>query len=270
MMCTLGILAENTAPGRLRSLSIGICIAGLPLGGTIGFTVAAPLADATRLVHPSFSHSSIVTYSLLVSSWRSVFFLVAGLDLLSLIGVFFLAKHQTETEGGNDKRIDWIGGILFTAGAVFLFFCLSQALSESKGFGTPCESFCVAVTICVLWLTRFLRYHRPLGYELSAIGLGDCMGSLFGDEDSIPANHADQYCHAAPLSGGGCLLRGGEYSIKPTCQTQLDKSRLQFCCISSYAGLMYSSQIYYQRYLDMKAIELMVSDCDYSLSDGLG
>lgn len=30
---------------------------------------------------------------------------------------------------------------------------------------------------------------------------------------------------------------------------------------------MYSSQIYYQRYLDMKATELMVSDCDYNLSD---
>lgn len=44
----LGILTENTSPGRLRSISIGICIAGLPLGGAIGFTVAAPLAAATR------------------------------------------------------------------------------------------------------------------------------------------------------------------------------------------------------------------------------
>jgi hypothetical protein len=44
----LGILAENTRPGRLRSLSIGICIAGSPFGGAIGFTIAAPLAAATR------------------------------------------------------------------------------------------------------------------------------------------------------------------------------------------------------------------------------
>ena len=65
--------------------------------------------------------------------------LIAGLYLIPLAGVFFLAKHHREASEDNHRRIDWIGGALFTAGAVFLFFCLSQALSESQGFGTPCE-----------------------------------------------------------------------------------------------------------------------------------
>jgi MFS family permease len=137
-MCPAGILAENTSPGRLRSLSIGMCIAGLPLGGAIGFTVAAPLAAATRWVN---GLTSIQPAYSAVTSWRSVLYLNAGLDLIPLIGVFFLARHQRETGEHIDRRIDWIGGSLFTAGSVLLFFCLSQALAESKGFGTPCTSF---------------------------------------------------------------------------------------------------------------------------------
>jgi MFS family permease len=42
----LGILAENTVPGRLRSLTIGICISGLPFGGALGFTIAGPMAES--------------------------------------------------------------------------------------------------------------------------------------------------------------------------------------------------------------------------------
>ena len=47
VMLASGIVAENTGPGRLRSLSIGLCISGLPLGGAVGFASAAPLAAAT-------------------------------------------------------------------------------------------------------------------------------------------------------------------------------------------------------------------------------
>lgn len=72
-------------------------------------------------------------------SWRSVFYLAAGLNLIPFFGVFFLAKHRTDTGEQTDKRIDWIGGLLFTAGSVLLFFCLSQALAEPNGWGTACE-----------------------------------------------------------------------------------------------------------------------------------
>jgi MFS family permease len=40
-----GILVENTGPDKLRSIAIGICIAGWPLGNALGFTVAGPLAE---------------------------------------------------------------------------------------------------------------------------------------------------------------------------------------------------------------------------------
>jgi hypothetical protein len=61
--------------------------------------------------------------------------------LIPFLGVFFLAKHRTETGEQTDRRIDWVGGLLFTAGSVLLFFCLSQALAEPKGWGTACEYF---------------------------------------------------------------------------------------------------------------------------------
>jgi hypothetical protein len=70
-----------------------------------------------------------------------MFYLVAGLYVLPLVAVICVAKHKLVTDDGKvvDKRIDWLGGLIFTAGAVFLFTSLSQALRESRGWKTPCK-----------------------------------------------------------------------------------------------------------------------------------
>jgi hypothetical protein len=110
----------------------------------------------------------------------------------------------------NDRRIDWIGGLLFTAGAVFLFFCLSQGLSEPKGFGTPCKPLSLR-RVRVHRLISSQRYYRSLGRELCAIDICSNMGSPPGEENIFPANYENQYCNEESLSGGSRLLRGRKY-----------------------------------------------------------
>jgi hypothetical protein len=65
---------------------------------------------------------------------------VAGLWVLPLVGVFFLGK-KPDSSGDKvvDKRIDFIGAFLFTAGFILIFLSLSQSITESKGWTTPCK-----------------------------------------------------------------------------------------------------------------------------------
>jgi hypothetical protein len=39
-----------------------------------------------------------------------------------------------------DRRVDWLGGFLFTAGFVLLFFSISQARAARNGWATDCKS----------------------------------------------------------------------------------------------------------------------------------
>lgn len=71
-----------------------------------------------------------------------MFYLVAGLSLLPLVGILLVAKSSESTSEPVDKRIDWLGGLMFTSGSVLLFFCLSQAFSAPNGWATPCKISC--------------------------------------------------------------------------------------------------------------------------------
>ena len=39
-----------------------------------------------------------------------------------------------------DKRIDWLGAFLVTAGLIFVIFALGQGKTASQGWATPCKS----------------------------------------------------------------------------------------------------------------------------------
>jgi hypothetical protein len=70
-----------------------------------------------------------------------VFYLVAGLYVIPIVGVAFLAKQPSrEATKKIDKRIDWLGALLLTGGFVLLFLSLSQSIHERRGWRTPCES----------------------------------------------------------------------------------------------------------------------------------
>ncbi|GHJ85116.1 hypothetical protein NliqN6_1518 [Naganishia liquefaciens] len=139
MASNIRIIVENSAPGRTRGILTGVCVAGLPFGNAIGMLVSGPVAEAR--------------------GWPSAFFILAGVAMLPLLAIFFV-KNRRVSQDARRKRIDWLGGFLFTAGSIILFFCLSQALGESRGWSTP---FCL-VSAAVGW-----QYHLEYNTDFPPI-----------------------------------------------------------------------------------------------------
>jgi hypothetical protein len=52
----------------------------------------------------------------------------------------FGVKDRAISLSRADKRIDWLGAILFTSGFVLLFFSISQARAARKGWASNCTS----------------------------------------------------------------------------------------------------------------------------------
>lgn len=60
-----------------------------------------------------------------------------------------------------DKRIDWLGAFLVTAGLVLIVFVLSQGELAPQGWSTPCK--CLSTFKHFKFNTfRCSRYHRTL------------------------------------------------------------------------------------------------------------
>jgi hypothetical protein len=117
---------------------------GLPLGDLLGLVIAGPLVQATQYVSVQLGQKATncpahLTTSCFISRWRAAFWLIAGLSIVPLIGTIFLVKSRPVLSRRTEKRVDWLGMFLFTAGPTLLFYPLSQARSAPKGWATPCE-----------------------------------------------------------------------------------------------------------------------------------
>ena len=65
-------------------------------------------------------------------------FLFAGVSFAWMIlGFFVFEEDEPSTE--EDKRVDWIGAALVTAGLVLIVFVLSDAPTARQGWKNPCE-----------------------------------------------------------------------------------------------------------------------------------
>ncbi|KIK51431.1 hypothetical protein GYMLUDRAFT_50532 [Collybiopsis luxurians FD-317 M1] len=115
---SLGILAHTFHSGRLRAVAFASFAAGAPLGGGFGVVLGGVLTQLTP------------------QSWRSPFYLSAGLTALSMIGGL-LSFNQDEPSNEVDTRVDWIGAFLVTAGLVLIVFVLGQGEVAPKQWSTP-------------------------------------------------------------------------------------------------------------------------------------
>ncbi|TEB31658.1 MFS general substrate transporter [Coprinellus micaceus] len=105
---SLGILAHEFKPGRARSLAFATFAAGAPLGGVLGTAIGGVLTQYTA------------------KTWRSSFWLMAGLNAAAALGGILSIAPDSEEFLPEDKRIDWLGSFLVTAGLVLIVFVLSQ------------------------------------------------------------------------------------------------------------------------------------------------
>ncbi|KAI0345781.1 hypothetical protein BDW22DRAFT_1426436 [Trametopsis cervina] len=104
---SLGILAHSFPPSRARSLAFATFAAGAPMGAVIGSLIGGALTQITK------------------PTWRSGFFLIGGMGFAAFIGGLF-SIDKDEPYENIDRRVDWLGAFLITAGLVFLCFALAD------------------------------------------------------------------------------------------------------------------------------------------------
>lgn len=83
--------------------------------------------------------------------WSYVFYLIAGIALVPIIiGVTIVPPHgprQSNPQAIKDRRIDWLGGFLITAGLCLFTYSLTESGITPKGWRAPRE--CPASFTCL-------------------------------------------------------------------------------------------------------------------------
>ncbi|KAF9556947.1 MFS general substrate transporter [Agrocybe pediades] len=137
----LGILAHSFPPSRARSLAFATFAAGAPIGSVFGTAVGGVLTEFTA------------------KTWRTSFWLIAGLAACCFVGGQLLIDRDPPT-GEKDRRVDWIGAFLVTAGLVLIVFVLSQGELAPKKWGT---NYIIAlIVVGVLLIAAFLYWQHYL------------------------------------------------------------------------------------------------------------
>jgi len=76
--------------------------------------------------------------SLHSKTWRSVFYVSAGIAVLIAVGGVLTVDADRPSEE-KDKRVDWFGSVLITCGLVLVIFVLGDGAIAPRGWRTPCE-----------------------------------------------------------------------------------------------------------------------------------
>ncbi|KAL0949948.1 hypothetical protein HGRIS_009972 [Hohenbuehelia grisea] len=142
----VGILSRSFPPSRARAIAFTTFAAGAPVGGAIGSIIGSVLTEFTP------------------KTWRSTFYMAAGLAAMDLI----LAIVSIEKDGRSpeiDRRIDWIGTVLVTSGLILVFYVLASGEVASKRWATPhiiALLVIAPILLCafVLWQFRLERVRE--------------------------------------------------------------------------------------------------------------
>ena len=84
------------------------------------------------------SHFSLLTDAIPRDTWRAVFYFCAALAGVCFFGgMYAIQADPPSTE--KDRRVDWLGSFLVTAGLTLIIFILAQGeIAEPKQWGTAC------------------------------------------------------------------------------------------------------------------------------------
>ncbi|KJA16450.1 hypothetical protein HYPSUDRAFT_147747 [Hypholoma sublateritium FD-334 SS-4] len=137
---SLGILAHSFPPSRARSIAFATFAAGAPVGAIFGTAVGGVLVEYTA------------------KTWRSSFYLLSALTLLCFIGGLISIDQDIPSEE-LDKRIDWIGAFLVTAGLVLVVFVLSQGELAPQKWGTPYIIVLLILGICLIGVFLYWQHY---------------------------------------------------------------------------------------------------------------
>jgi len=73
--------------------------------------------------------------------WTYLFYLLGGIAVIPItIGLLVIPKDDPSLRKvDEDRRIDWIGGFIVTAGLCLFCFSLTESGIAEKGWATPCK-----------------------------------------------------------------------------------------------------------------------------------
>ncbi|GBE89981.1 efflux transporter [Sparassis crispa] len=135
---SLGMLAHAFPPSRMRSIAFATFGAGAPVGAAIGSTIGGVLTQLTA------------------KTWRSNFYFLTGLcALVFLGGLLTFDKDEPSTE--PDRRVDWLGAFLVTAGLVLILFILSDGSIAPHGWKT--DYIIALIVVGVLLLVLYVAWE---------------------------------------------------------------------------------------------------------------
>ncbi|KAI0781757.1 major facilitator superfamily domain-containing protein [Abortiporus biennis] len=137
---SLGILAHSFPPSRARSIAFATFGAGAPIGAALGSLIGGVL---TQLTAPS---------------WRSTFYLLSGLCLITFFGAL-VSFDWDVIPSEIDRRIDWLGAFLITAGLVLIVFVLSDGSLTERGWKTSYIIALLIVGVFFVLLFLYWQYH---------------------------------------------------------------------------------------------------------------
>ncbi|TRM55647.1 major facilitator superfamily domain-containing protein [Schizophyllum amplum] len=138
----LGILAHAFPPSKARSLAFATFGAGAPVGGVLGFIIAGALTQYTS------------------DTWRAVFYFCAALAGSCFVGGLFVIGPDPPSQE-KDKRVDWLGSFLVTAGLTFILFILGQGeVAKPKQWGSP--YIIVLLILGVFFIAVFMVWQSYL------------------------------------------------------------------------------------------------------------
>ncbi|KIP11053.1 hypothetical protein PHLGIDRAFT_173914 [Phlebiopsis gigantea 11061_1 CR5-6] len=211
----LGILAHAFPPSRARAIAFSTFAAGAPMGGAIGSVIGGVLTQLTG------------------ATWCSVFFLFAGLGAACFVaGLMVIDKDTPSTE--KDRRVDWLGAFLVTAGLVLIVFVLSDGSIAPNGFAT---SYIIAfIVIGVILLIMFIFWQHYL--------------EKIHDDPEAAALAIDKWWTPPPLMKLSIWTR-----MRGRMAVMLWIAFLEWCSFFSWQLWV---QLYYQNFLHLTPVLTMV------------
>jgi MFS family permease len=93
------------------------------------------------------------------STWRTLFYFTAGVACIPLILGYFVAPLD-RLDPARDKRVDYLGSLLVTAGLVLLLFALSSGPTAPQAWKTP---YIIAfLVLSIVLLAAFVFWEHTI------------------------------------------------------------------------------------------------------------
>ncbi|KAI0341364.1 MFS general substrate transporter [Trametopsis cervina] len=113
----VSILSSHFPPGSARGRAFAVLGAGQPVGYIIGLILGGILSDSR-------------------ASWRTIYFLEAGLAALLCVTGWFILPADDHSRRYT-QGLDWIGALLSTSGLALLVYDLAESTTTPRGWAAP-------------------------------------------------------------------------------------------------------------------------------------